>query len=74
MREARGCVDMLLKVTAMRHARAKEGLDDDFPSILLTREWPAFAFFLSKHPELEDEINAAFAESGNSLEFDILGL
>jgi hypothetical protein len=66
IREARGCVEMLGRVTGELNALNQTAVQVNVgvQTITTTPEWPVLMRVLSKHPEIRAELMAALAEAG----------
>jgi len=64
IREARGCVELLGKVTGELDNRSQLNVQVNVPSMRDSPEWPIFIRIIEKHPTIRAELNQALLEAG----------
>ena len=64
IREARGCVELLGKVTGELDSRSQLNVQVNVPSMRDSPEWPVFIRIIEKHPSIKAELNKALLEAG----------
>jgi hypothetical protein len=64
IREARGCVELLGKVTGELDSRSQVNLQVNVPSMLNSLEWPTIIRIIERHPEIKAELSQALLEAG----------
>ena len=64
IREARGCVELLGKVTGELGPNNQVNVQVNIPSMMDSPEWPIFIRIVEKHPAIKAELNQALLEVG----------
>ena len=64
VREARGCIELLGKVTGELGPNNQLNVQVNMPSMRDSPEWPIFIRIIEKHPAIKAELNQALLEAG----------